>query len=278
MAEPRGRKLSLSLPRRLVNDLLHFAQQVPTVPVQRRINVAPLVEARARAAERPSWCAIFTKAYAMVAARAPQLRRSYISFLRPHLYEHPNNIASVAISRPYEGEDAVFFARVRSPERQGLGQLDAFLRYHKEEPVEKIALFRFALQVSQLPSLARRALWWYGLQTSGYRRAAYLGTFGVSVYSSSGSESLHPLSPLTTALNYGPIRPDGDVDVRIIYDHRTLDGGTVARALAAVEDTLLDEILPELRELEPRRTPVISVPKAPQPLPDAEPLVALNMP
>ena len=57
-----------------------------------------------------------------------------------------------------------------------------------------------------------------------------MGTFGVSVYSALGAESLHPLTPLTTALNYGVIQENGDVTVRVIYDHRVMDGATVARA------------------------------------------------
>ncbi len=48
MGEKVGRSLSLSLPRRFVGDLLHFAQKVPTVPVQRRMNISPLVAARTR--------------------------------------------------------------------------------------------------------------------------------------------------------------------------------------------------------------------------------------
>ena len=60
--------LSLSLPRRFVCGLLHFARKVPTVPVQRRMNIAPLMAARQQADPRPSWCALFTKAYGMVCA------------------------------------------------------------------------------------------------------------------------------------------------------------------------------------------------------------------
>jgi hypothetical protein len=36
------------------------------------------------------------------------------------------------------------------------------------------------------------------------------------------------------------------VDVRIVYDHRVLDGATVARALARLEDVLNGEIAAEL--------------------------------
>ena len=42
----RGLMVPLSRPRRLICDLLHFAAGVPTVPVQRRFALAPLVAAR----------------------------------------------------------------------------------------------------------------------------------------------------------------------------------------------------------------------------------------
>ena len=38
MSNDTGRSLRLSLPRRFVCDLLHFARKVPTVPVQRTMN------------------------------------------------------------------------------------------------------------------------------------------------------------------------------------------------------------------------------------------------
>ena len=39
MPQLAGFNLPLSLPRRFIGDMLHFAKQIPTVPVQRRINV-----------------------------------------------------------------------------------------------------------------------------------------------------------------------------------------------------------------------------------------------
>ncbi len=105
-------------------------------------------------------------------------------------------------------------------------------------PIERIGTFRRTLRVARLPRPLRRLLWWIGLNYSGYKRARNWGTFGVSVYSSLGAESLHPLSPLTTALNYGVIAPDGSVDVRITYDHRVMDGSSVARALMELEKIL----------------------------------------
>ena len=61
----------------MVVDLLHFARSIPTVPVQRRMQLAPLIAARAARADKPRWTAIFAKAYALVAAEYPVLRRAY---------------------------------------------------------------------------------------------------------------------------------------------------------------------------------------------------------
>lgn len=242
MGERYGRKLPLSLGRRLIGDLMYFAQKIPSVPVQRRMNIAPLVQARSQAESRPSWCALFTKAYAMVAQRRPQLRRAYLSFPRPHLYEHPVSIASIALERRIDDEDAVLFAQIRTPEEHTPLQLDSFIKDCKEQPLDSIGFYRRALAVSRLPTVLRRFIWWLGLNSSGYKRARNLGTFGVSVYSGLGAEGLHPLSPLTTTLNYGVIGDDGSVDVRIVYDHRVLDGATVARALEDLEHTLNHEL------------------------------------
>lgn len=244
---PRGRSLPLSLPRRLICDVMHVAHRVPTVPVQRRMQLADVAEARRRAEPRPSWCALFTKAYAIVAAARSQLRRAYLTVPRSRLYEHPVSVASIAFERRLGDEDAVLFAPIRSPDQKPLDEIDRRLRHFKEAPVEKITPFRRALRISGLPRPLRRLVWWFGLNVWGQKRAHYLGTFGVSVYGSLGAASLHPLSPLTTTLNYGVIEPDGSVDVRLVYDHRVLDGAMVARALEDLERVLKGEVLAELR-------------------------------
>jgi hypothetical protein len=244
---PKGRKLALSLPRRLICDAMHFAHRVPTVPVQRRMNLATVVAARKQAEPRPSWCAIFTKAFGFAAAARPELRRAYQSFPWPHLYEHPISVASIAIERQIDDEDVVLFAPVRRPEGRGLMEIDAKLKRFKELPIEKVTQFKRALQITRLPWPVRRFVWWFGLNVWGRKKSHYMGTFGVSVYGSLGAASLHPLSPLTTTLNYGVIADDGSVDVRLVYDHRVLDGATVARALEDMERALKCEILAELR-------------------------------
>jgi pyruvate/2-oxoglutarate dehydrogenase complex dihydrolipoamide acyltransferase (E2) component len=57
---------------------------------------------------------------------------------------------------------------------------------------------------------------------------------------------LRPLAPCTVVLNYGVIAADGTVDVRFNYDHRVMDGATVARALQAFERILTESLLREV--------------------------------
>ena len=154
-----SRTLSLSVPRRIICDLLAFAKAIPTVPVQRQMNVSSVAAARSRlgpAVDTPSWCAIFTKAYAITALRFPELRRAYLSVPWAHLYEHSHSIASIAIERRYEGENAVFWGHLRRPERQPLRELQAYLRRDKDDPIRNFGLFRRMLLVGRLPWLVRR--------------------------------------------------------------------------------------------------------------------------
>jgi hypothetical protein len=249
MPQPVGRCLPVSLPRRFISDLAYFGLQTPLCTAERTMQLAPLVAARARVQPRPGWCAIFLRAYALVAAGSPPLRWAYIPLPWPRFYEHPYSIASVAVERDYGDEKAVFFAHIRAPETQTLAAIDEHLRRYKEAPIEDIALFRRVLYTSRLPLLLRRLLWTYGISVSGHRRSRFLGTFGISVTSSLGASTQQLLTPISTALNYDILQPDGSLAVRLTYDHRVLDGGSAARALAELEDVLKGTILDEVRDL-----------------------------
>jgi hypothetical protein len=237
--------------RRLVIDLVHFG--VPSIPVERRMMLGPLAELRAACPERPAWTAIFAKAFAIVARDVPALRRAYIKLPVPRLYEYPESILSVAIEREYEGETGLMFYRVAQPDRLPLPELSRLIRSAATLPVESASAFRRAMWVSRLPLPLRRTLWWLALNI-GRLRGNYFGTFGVSVYSNLGADSLHPISPLTTIINYGTIGTDRAVAVRAIYDHRVMDGSTIALALGRLEETLATVIADELRTLAPAQS------------------------
>lgn len=244
----RGRRIKLSIQRRMVIDFLYFARAVPTVPVQKHMSVAELIAARAACRDRPRWTAIFVKAFALVAEEVPELRRAYVKIPWPHLYEYPTAKASIMIERDYRGEPTLCPISVKDPARQPLPAIGELLEHASTVPLENLKEFRRWKRLTQVPRPLRRLLWWVGLNY-GRQRSNFFGTFGVSVYSALNAESLHPLSPLTALLNYGVIDRNGRVTARIMYDHRVMDGATIARALGRMEEILNSVILEELRSL-----------------------------
>ncbi|MGE3809505.1 MAG: hypothetical protein AB7K24_32985 [Gemmataceae bacterium] len=249
MGQPHGRKIPLSLPRQFICDLMWASRGMPIVAAERRMQLGAVAQARQAASPRPGWCALFLKAYGLVAARSPVLRRAYCTFPYPHLYEHPINVASVSVARTYADEDAVFFGHIRTPDRQTLVDIDGHLRRYQSEPVEAVPIFRRMLKISRVPLPLRRWLWWLGLNGSGRRRAQHFGTFGISVVAGQGAGLGRLISPLATTLNYGPLAEDGTMEVRLNFDHRVLDGLVAARALADLEELLATEIVNELKSL-----------------------------
>jgi hypothetical protein len=244
----RGQAIRLSVQRRMVIDLLYFARGVPTVPVQKRMSLGPLVAARAACRERPRWTAIFTNAYALLAQEVPELRRAYVKIPWAHLYEYPTSKANIIIERDYRGEPSLCPVSIKDPAHRSVGDIGRQIQHATTAPLEEIKDFRRWMRLARLPRPLRRTLWWIGLNI-GRSRWHFFATFGLSVYSALNAESLHPLSPLTTLLNYGVMTGEGVLDVRIIYDHRVLDGATVARALGRLEEILNSVILEEVQSL-----------------------------
>jgi pyruvate/2-oxoglutarate dehydrogenase complex dihydrolipoamide acyltransferase (E2) component len=248
MHESKGTSLPITGPRRFIIDLVHFARQVPSTPVARTVNVSALIGPRSEHAAKPSWAVLFMKAYALVGANHPPLRRSLLQFPWPRLYEHPWMNCALAIERSYLGEPGVFVGVFRAPEQQSIAQLQEALTWYKQQPLEQVGLYRQTLRVSRAPRPVRRLLWWSTLNVSGQKRAKRFGTFGLTSYGALGAESLHPISPLTTTLTFGPISATGDVVIKLIYDHRVLDGAYIARRLRDIEAVLGTEILADLRD------------------------------
>ncbi len=241
-----GKRIAISPARAMVMELLHHAQKVPSLPLAKTVNISLLLEARRFAGI--SWAAIFLKAYSLVAREIPDLRRAYIPYPWGHYYEHPDSVATVLVEREVGDENAVLGGRIRQPDCYPLTTLDEMLRSFRDSPVEEINVFRQSLRLGRFPGFLRRFIFWHSLYLSGFWRAKRFGTFMVSSLGNFGVEQIHPRTFLTTYLTYGPIDSHGDVDVKIIYDHRVLDGRTVARALVSLEETLNGPILSEIRE------------------------------
>lgn len=247
--EARGRVLRLSPARRLVDELMHHARQTPTLPLARTFLIPDVVDARAAMKDPPSWVSVFMKAYALVGRSIPELRRAYIPYPYARLYEHPHTSCAILIERQWQAEPTVLAAKVRVPESMSLDMLDLRLKSFREEDVWKVPAFRQLLRMGRLPWLLRRFVFWSTLYWSGYKRAKRFGTCMISSLGAMGVEQGHPLTPLTTYFTFGPIGSDGEVTAKIVYDHRVMDGRTVARALVHLEEVLKTAIFQEIRQM-----------------------------
>ena len=208
MALVTGQRMPLPLPRRWIADLVHAGRRIPTVTVERLVHVAPVAAARKQLADPPPWILLFTKAYALVAARRPELRRAYMPFPWPHLFQADESVATVAVEREYQGEPAVFFGSLRHPDRQSLAQMMQHLNRWRTHPVEHIRSFQSLIKYTKMPWPMRRIAWWYTANVSRKWRMRVFGTFGVSVTASDGATALNLISPLSTSVNYGIFGPD----------------------------------------------------------------------
>src|SRR5207247_9189666 len=70
----------ISLPRRLIIDLMHASMRVPFVSLRRTLSIRALAEARLATARRPGWAAIFAKAFSLVARDEPVLRTLFVDW------------------------------------------------------------------------------------------------------------------------------------------------------------------------------------------------------
>jgi hypothetical protein len=250
----RGTARKISVPRRLVADLMHASIRVPFVSLARPLNIRGLVEARAQAVQPPGWAATFVKAFALVAKSDPVLRTLYVKWPSPGFYELPRSVAMVAIARVENGEDCVLPQKVTAPEEMPLREVDRLIRHAKQAAIEEVPAFRKMLRATRLPLPLRRLLWWIGLNV-GRQRANYFGSFGVTSVAAYGPGQLHALSPGPFVLSYGAEKPDQTIDVVVRWDHRITDAALMARTLTRLEHVLNTEIAAELRAIRAQTEP-----------------------
>lgn len=243
-----GRSLPLSPSRRLVCDLLHYSRKVPSHAIARdcRFPRLNLLRKQTRPGQKIGWAALFVRAFGLLSSRRPELRQCVMTWPWAHIYEHPDSICRMTVSRRHDGEDRVFFASIERPDRMSLTQLQAEINQRKHDPIENVVKFRQQIVFSKLPTPIRRLVWWGTLNLSGWTRASRFGTFSVTSVAAAGAMSLHPPSTGNTTLTYGPIDSDGKARVTLVYDHRLLDGITVANCLRDLEDIMNGEVAEEL--------------------------------
>jgi hypothetical protein len=246
MSKRTGHSIPLTPFRQVVVDLMHFSARVPSVAMERRINLSAVIAARRRFDPHPSWCGMFARAFGMLGRDYPALRRCYMSFPTPRLYEHPDSIAALNVERLSTQEDVVLQALVSRPENRSLANIDAVIRRHKEAPLEQLRAYRRSIALARTPWPLRRLVWWFSLNVRGKLRCHNFGTFGISSTAAQGAGLLHLQPILTATLHYGLLDADGHLDMRLSWDHRVFDGGLAARVLVDLEDVMNRVIVAEL--------------------------------
>src|SRR6202171_2056542 len=244
----RGTVRKITIPRRLVADLMHASIRVPFVSLARSLNIRSLIEARAQMARPPGWAAIFVKAFALVAKEQPALRTLFVKWPYARFYELPRSVAMVTIARVEDGQDCVLLQRVSAPDEMPLTEVDAVLQHAKEAPIDEVPAFRKMLLATRLPLLIRRLLWWIGLNWAR-QRANYFGSFGVTSVAAFGPGELYALGPGPFVLSYGVVKPDHTVGIVLRCDHRFTDAALIAKVLTRLEQVLNGEIAAELRAI-----------------------------
>ncbi len=246
----KGRKIGLSLPRRLIVEHLRLSMDVPTCSLVGTLDLAPLVAARARLATRPAWTAIFAKAQALAAQQVPELRRIFVKLPWPHFYEVPSSVAAVVVEREIDGEPALLYALIKSPETLLLLGISERIRQAKSAPLSDFKNLKLALMVARLPQPLRRLAVWMG-RNIGRQAPNQFGTFGISTVVLDGIAFPNPRTHWTSFLIYGPIGPDGRMELNLTFDHRVLDGSHSVAAFQALQAALSGPILAELQALAP---------------------------
>ncbi len=114
---------------------------------------------------RISWPVLFLKAYALVALEGPEFRQVYLSWPWPHLYEHPHNVAMLAVNRADAEGDRLYWGRFSQPKKLTLTELQAKLERYKTGPTDSV--FRTQRRLSRVPMPVRRLGWWLTLNLTG---------------------------------------------------------------------------------------------------------------
>lgn len=239
----------LSAARRCVADVARLGRELPLFPVERTMHLAPLAEARAKAAVRLGWATLFTKAYALVAREMPVLRSWLAGRVRLRLATADTSVATLAVNRTDEGVDRLLWTRITAPEALPLVGIQRIIDDSLSKPVDEA--FPRQLELEGLPGGLRRTILRWNMRSASPKRATRIGTFSLSTLAGLGATNRFHPTLCTTSLSYAPLEADGRCLVTLIADHRVLDGAAVARALERLEQTLTGAIVAELGSVRP---------------------------
>ena len=220
----KAKRIRMSNARRLVDDVIRVANGMPLASLVRELELQGLCELRRKVRPRISWNVLMMKAYGIVSAQMPELRRSYVALPRPHFYEHHKTVCMLTMSREYQGEQRLFFARFGQPEEHSLVQLQERFDFLRKAPIEQIPQFKAQLRFAAAPWPIRRSIWWGMSHLWPAKRASHMGTFGMSLSGHKDSYGTQLLSPCTTSIGVDARPRKGISKLLLTFDHRVLDG------------------------------------------------------
>ncbi len=242
-----GKRMRIPRSRRLTWDLLHFNRQIPLCAHDRKMDLSVVASSRQRCTVRISWPALFVKAYAQVAAEIPELRQTWYRWPWSHLYQHHSSTSAMTVHRVVRDQPWLFWGLIAEPEHLSLKQLQQQIDNFRDGPAKTV--FRQQWQLSGLPTMLRRLVWWWNLNMATAGRARRIGTFFLSTLSGRGVEIQLPPSVHTGCLTYGPLDAANCCRVTLAYDHRIMDGVLIADALQKLEHRLNHECAAELDQM-----------------------------
>ena len=158
--------------------------------------------------------AIFVKAFAVVAAEVPELRRAYMKWPCPHLYEYADSTVSVLQGASDHGRHWALPIRFRKPDAVPLGELSGMICRSADAPIGASKLHRDLIALAKCPLIIRRLVWELCLNIPRLRRHT-LGTYGVSSVARWQTELGTSRTPLPCLLSCGPTDLLGQVIVRL---------------------------------------------------------------
>jgi hypothetical protein len=244
-----GTRISLSNGRRLVDDVIRMANQMPIAGLSGDFDFAQLAEFRKRTRPKISWNVLFMKAYAQVCRQTPELKQGYSKFPWPHLYEHHEPVCMMTIAREFRGEERLFFARFAKPDHFSLEELQQQYDHYRKAPVESIKQFRHQIMFAKTPSPLRRFAWWMLFNVWPEKRATHMGTFGMSISGYNGVYGSKHLGPNTTTLGVDPMPRKGNARLVLTFDHRVMDGTPATRVFQQLQHMMKSIITLELANM-----------------------------
>ena len=246
----KGSRRAFPKYRETVLDIIRVSQSVPSFPLVRTMQLGELSRVRNACSIRIAWSTLFARAYGIVCEQMQELRELFVRYPTKQLYRHPNTVASLSVHRKDDaGNERLIWGRLNNPESTPIIILQQQLDSFSNAPIAEV--YREGLMLERRSTLVRQFLWWWIINWSGRKRAKHIGTFSISSLAGHGALNLHHPLITTSSLAFGPIGTNGECEVVLICDHRTLDGVLGARALKTLESILSCQMVEELLSLVP---------------------------